>query len=96
MEPTGRMFQCKICRKKHASLIHLERHWGVHFRDILCEQCDFAFSTSENLDRHVRAVHDEIKDLPPLMYVGDLHLPKEGSVPAKDFKDCAIVPQISK
>ena len=67
MESAGKKFECKICLEKHASPIDLQCHWGVHFKDILCEQCDFAFSTSDSLDHHVRAVHDKIETIPPLI-----------------------------
>ena len=76
------MFECKICLERHASLIDLEHHWGVHFKDILCEQCDFAFSTSDSLDHHLKAVHDKIRDLPSSMYVEEPQLPKDRSAPA--------------
>ena len=33
MEP-GKIFECKVCLEKHASLIDLEHHWAVHFKHV--------------------------------------------------------------
>ena len=82
------LFECKICLEKQPSLVDLVRHWGVHYKDIECEKCDFAFSTSDSLERHVRAVHDNMKDLPSLMYVQDPCVPKEESASAKGLQAC--------
>ena len=54
---TSRFFLCKICNREFSCLTSLNRHEGMRYT---CDQCDYKFTDTGNLDKHVKTIHGGI------------------------------------
>ena len=55
---------CDSCGKSFANKEYLHQHKKIHTgeRKVKCKQCEKVFSGTEALGKHVKAIHDKIKD----------------------------------
>ena len=59
-----KVHMCPICGKGFALLYQLKRHTDRHegIKNYNCHECGLAFTSQQNVNRHVNTVHEGRKD----------------------------------